>query len=229
MAPRKRTSVEDAMEKVLSVLKEDTPVTIGAIADALGLSWEVVNRAVNMMIRFQDLFEAYEIEVLGGEGRKIVILNLRVDLTRLPDDIREWFIEERFFKTEEKKRYSTEEAAKILLSGAKGKDRTTLEESLHRLTQALLLEDELSVLELSKRTNVNRRTIERALDTIHNMQDDLANFRVTMIETTVVKRMSVCLYDLDQTRMVLLLKQRYLPHLLSDKDRETKDALMRRP
>jgi predicted transcriptional regulator len=227
MATRKRTPVEDAMATILSFLKEDTPATVGAIADALGLSWEVVNRAVNLMVSLQDFFEAYEVEVLGGKGKKIVILNLRVDLTKLPDEVREWFIEERFFKTEGKKRYSTKEASDIILSQVVDRERTPLEESIDRLTRALILEDELSVLEISKRTKLNRRTIERGLNTILNVQDSLANYRLVVVDTTVVRRKRLDLYGLDKTRMILRLKQLYLPNLLSEKEQNLKHSLVR--
>ena len=80
------------------------------------------------------------------------------------------------------------------------------------------------MLELSKRTDLNRRTIERVLDFILRFQSDLAESAFAMINGNVVRRKGPDLYELDKTRMVYLLKKRYLPRLaekLSDEQERT--------
>jgi predicted transcriptional regulator len=216
MPTRKRTSVEDALEAVLNTMQVDVPVTVGEIASETELSWAVVDRAIALAIQMQDYFRANKIEILGGKGKKIILTELRVDLTRLPEKVREWFIEEKFFKGEDKKRYETEEARKLLCTNIEQGGRTKLEDAISCVLDALELEDEISVLEISKRTNLNRRTIERVLDIFIRFQDLLAERSITKLEGNVIARIHPNLYSLDETRMLYLLKKLYLPHLVDE-------------
>ncbi|MGY5876019.1 MAG: hypothetical protein RTU30_09755 [Candidatus Thorarchaeota archaeon] len=224
MSKRKRTSVEDAVARVLSYVKKDAPVTVGHIAGETDLSWAVVNRAVELVMGLQDFLTAKQVEVLGGRGRKVILLGLRLDKTRLPAEVRDWFIDEYFFKGEEKRHLTTKKARETILSSSNQQGRTTFEVSIDRCITALELEDELSVLELSKRTDLNRRTIERVLDFILRFQSDLSKSVFMMIDGNVVRRKAPDLYGLDNTSMLYLLKKRYLPHLaesLSDEQERT--------
>ena len=219
---KKRTSVEDALEIVLKHLPRNTPSTISEIAKETNLSWNVVDRAATLAMKTQDFFYANKIEVLGGRGRKIVLVDLRVELKQLPSAIREWFIEEKFFKTRERTHYSTEEARQILGTSIENKNRTKLESAIGCVLEALELEDELSVLELSKRTAINRRTIKRVLDLFVRFQSYYADSYIKKIEGNLVLTKHPDLYSLDETRMRYLLKKLYLPHLQDDlpKDKE---------
>ena len=222
---RTRTSVEDALEMVLDNLPPNTPSTVSDIATKSNISWNVVERAANLAMEIQDYFHANRIEVLGGKGRKIVLVELRVDLTRLPDKVREWFIEEKFFKGKEKSQYSTEEANKILVTSIENERRTKLESAIQIVLDALELEDELSVLELSKRTALNRRTIERVLALFLKYQDRFANSYLKKVEGNLILRDYTDLYELDETRMTYLLKKLYLPHLKEEMSKEKERVL----
>jgi len=225
MGRRKRTSVEDALSNVLDNLQIDTPTTIGEIGSRTDLSWAVTNRAINLAIDIQDFFFANKISILGGKGRKIVLVELRVDLTKLPNKIREWFIQEKFFKGKEKNQYTTEEAIEILGTAIENENRTKLENAIRCILDALELEDELSVLELSKRTSLNRRTTERVLDLFLRFQDYFSNSYLKKVEGNLILREHPDLYSLDETRMTYLLKKLYLPHLKEEISKEKERAL----
>jgi len=222
---KKRTSVEDALEIVLKHLPKNTPSTISEIATETNLSWNVIDRAANLAMEIQDYFFANKVEVLGGKGRKIVLVELRVDLKRLPNEIREWFIEEKFFKMKERNRYSTEEAKQILGTSIENKNRTKLESAINCVLDALELEDELSVLELSKRTALNRRTIERVLDLFLRFQSYFADSYMKKVDGNLLLRNHPDLYSLDKTRMRYLLQKLYLPHLQEDLPRDKERIL----
>ncbi len=225
MTARKRTSVEDALGIILEYLHKDTLLTTSEIASATNLSWNVVDRAVRLVMDIQGYFHANKIEVLGGRGRKIVLVELKIDLTRLPNSVREWFIEEKFFKGEEKKHYTTDEAREILGAHIEDRNRTRLEDAIRCILEALELEDELSVLELSKRTALNRRTIERVLDIFQRFQNYFATSYLEKIEGSLVHRNHPDIYGLDETRMMYMLKKLYLPHLRENLTKDKERAL----
>jgi len=225
MTTKKRTSVEDALGIVLEYLPKGTLSTISEIANEASLSWNVVDRAANLAMDIQDFFHANKIEALGGKGRKIVLVELRLDLTKLPTSVREWFIDEKFFKGKEKKHYTTDQARQVLGTHIENRGRTRLESAIHCFLEALELEDELSVLELSKRTALNRRTIERVLDLFLRFQNYLANSYLERIEGSLILRDHPNLYALDETRMMYLLKKLYLPHLKEELSKDKERAL----
>ncbi len=225
MSKRKRTSVEDALDIAIQHLHEDTPVTIGELASEIGFSWVVIDRAIDLTIMIQDYFRAHRIEVFGGKGKKIIIVELRVNLVKLPNEVREWFIEEKFFKGEEKNHYTTEEAREILGTNSRSTNRTKLEDAISCVLEALELEDELSLLELSKRTGLNRRTTERVLDIFTRFQDKFAEAFISKHENSIILRKHPDLYALDETRMLYLLKKLYLPHLVEELPEKKERAL----
>lgn len=220
MKTRKRTPVEDAIEAILKTISKNTPSSVSEIATKTNLSWNVIDRAANLAMSIQEYFHANKIEVLGGKGRKIVLVELRVDLTRLPNKTREWFIKEKFFNTQEKKQYTTKEIQQILGTADESDGRTKFENATQCILDALELEDELSVLELSKRTNLNRRTTERVLNLFTRFQDSFANSYLKKVEGNLILRDHPDLYSLDETRMTYLLKKLYLPHLKEDISKE---------
>ncbi len=225
MSRRKRTSVEDALDIVIQHLHENTPVTIGELASETGLSWVVVDRAIGLTVTIRNYFRAHRIEVFGGKGKKIINVELRVNLVKLPNKVREWFIEEKFFKGEEKNHYTTEEAREILGTNSRSTNRTKLEDSINCVLEALKLEDELSLLELSKRTELNRRTIERVLDIFIRFQDRFAESFISKRGNNIILRRHPDLYNLDETRMLYLLKKLFLPHLVEELSESKERAL----
>jgi len=225
MSKRKRTSVEDALGIAIQHLHENTPVTIGELVSEIGSSWVVIDRAIDLTMMIQDYFRSHRIEVFGGKGKKIIIVELRVNLVKLPNKVREWFIEEKFFKGEEKNHYTTEEAREILGTNSRSTNRTKLEDAISCVLEALELEDELSLLELSKRTGLNRRTIERALDIFIRFQDRFADSFISKRENNIILRRHPDLYTLDETRMLYLLKKLFLSHLVEELSESKERAL----
>ncbi len=139
--------------------------------------------------------------------------------------VREWFIDEKFFKGKEKNQYTTEEARHVLGTSIESESRTKLENAIQSILDALELEDELSVLELSKRTALNRRTTERVLNLFLRFQDFFASSYLTRVEGSLILRDHPDLYSLDETRMTYLLKKLYLPHLKEKISKEKERAL----
>ncbi|MCK4245464.1 MAG: hypothetical protein KAX20_07560, partial [Candidatus Omnitrophica bacterium] len=129
------------------------------------------------------------------------------------------------FKGEEKNHYTTEEAREILGTNSRSTNRTKLEDAISRVLEALELEDELSPLELSKRTGLNRRTIERVLDVFTRFQDTFAESFISKRENSIILRKHPDLYALDETRMLYLLKKLYLPHLVEELSEKKERAL----
>ncbi len=216
MIEKKQRSIEKALEQVIGTVKIDHPITIGEIADHTKLSWAVVKRAVDLIMMIQDYTRAYRISVLKGRGRKIVVTELRVDLTKLPKTVREWFIEEYFFKSKDGDHYTIEVDNAVLETGDITKKRTRLEDAIIRILKTLEVEDDLSILGLSRRTRLNNRTVERSLNLLTRIQDKIADSFFRYIEGSVVRQKHPNLYALDETRMIWLLKKIYLPHLLRE-------------
>ncbi len=226
MSNKKRTSVEDALDSIFQNLDVNTPSTAGALSTDTNLSWVVIDRAIELAMKIQTYLRVNKIVVLGGRGRKIVLIEPRVDLMRIPQKTREWFIEEMFFKGEEKKHYSTEEARQILGTYSEHKMRTKLENAINCIIECLELEDELSVLEISKRTDLNRRTVERVLDIFTRFQDNFAKAEFTKIDGAIILRNHPDLYSFDETRMIYLLKKLFLPHLAEKLSEDKERSLL---
>ncbi len=209
MSKKKRTVFEDAFEMVLTNLNIDIPMSTAELAAHAGLSWSVVNKALQILMDVQDFFNANRIVVLQGSRSKIILLELRVDLIRLPTNVREWFIEEKFFKGAEKQHYDTEEVMALLGTDVRRGPRTRFEDALLLMLKALELEDEVSVRELSKRLGVTRRTVDRVIQFILRFQDEISEIHVRNLNGQIVVRKRPDIYSLDESRMILLLGKMY--------------------
>ncbi len=209
MKKKKRTSFEDAFDLVIKNLKINVPMTISEIASNSNLSWLVVDKVIRVVMNIQDFIYGHKIVVLIGKRSKIILLELRVDMTHLPSTVREWFIEEKFFKGPEKKHYNTEEIKSILNVENNTNKRIHFEDAINLMLEALKLEDELSVLELSRRTGLNRRTVDRTLNFALRFQDMIAKYFVRLHEGKIVLINRPDLYSLDESRMKLLLAKMY--------------------
>ena len=112
--------------------------------------------------------------------------------------------------------YKTNDVFDIVVPKEQRGRKATFEVALDRVIRALEMRDEISVRELSKRTDLNRRTIERVTSVIQQFQDELANYEVRVIESEVFMEKRPSLYDLDNARMIFLLKKRYLPKQVAE-------------
>ncbi len=202
----KRYSVERAVECLLS-LENGEPNSINKIAKKFNLSWKLVDRAVNTVISLQDFCDAYELMVIDSPRMKLVVLDLRVRITKLPQTVADWFLTSKFFTTD-KLDFDTKTVQELV--GIERKGRTSLGEALRRVTLALRYRDEISIRELSIRTGINRRTVERAIRLIMNVQETLAKHEFNLIGTELFKTERRDLYQLDASRMTYVLKRRYL-------------------
>ncbi len=224
MTVEDRVRFEEAVNRVLRVLKPDTPMTTNEISRIAEVNWKTADKAVHFVISIQDHLTANEVVVLGGRGRKIVLLQMRVELSRLPKDVADWFIETKFFRGK-KERPSTEEVYAIM--APLESKRVSIEEAVSRTLHALEMEDELSVLELSKRTGINRRTVARVLDLLLEVQNHVADFKVSRThDGTIIKRKLPDLHTLDNSRMVYVLKRRYLPDDVEELPENQERALL---
>lgn len=210
-----RTSLEVGIELVMQSLKVSVPKSVRRIARETSISWHLANRAISVIQRLQDFAEAYELLVIDGPGRKILVLDLRVRMTKLPREVAGWFLDSEFFQID-KLIYKTNDVLDIVAPKEQRGRKATFEVALDRVIRALEMRDEISVRELSKRTDLNRRTIERVTSVIQQFQDELANYEVRVIESEVFMEKRPNLYDLDNARMIFLLKKRYLPKQVAE-------------
>ena len=208
MASR-HTRLRDSIGMVIKALEPNLPMTTNQIAERTELNWATAKRVLGIIMEIQEFLAANEVIVIGGKPRKLVIVQIRVELSKLPSDVIDWFIGSSYF-TMPKENLTTEEVrAKVVPLESTGK--TSIEDAIMRVVSALKLEDELSVLELSKRSGLNRRTTERVLDLFIQYQDVIARYRVVEIDDMILRELRSTIYDLDSSRMKFLLKKRYLP------------------
>ncbi len=205
-----RNKMGEAFEKLLKAMDLNIPMSVNQIAEESGISWPTTKNALNVILDIQDFLSAYEFILIEGRPRKIVLAQIRVSMIKLPSEVRDWFIDSAYF-TNPRKQYTTEEAHKIIAPEGKN-GKTPFDVAIRRVVDALKLEDELSVLELSKRTVLNRRTVERVLALLIQFQDKISEFMIVELEESgYVKELRPSLYDLDSKRMIYLLKKRYIP------------------
>jgi hypothetical protein len=203
-----RVSFEDAVGRVLDAIKMNVPLTVNKISDESGVKWHTAKRVVDLMKEIQDFLAANEILVIESRPKKFVLTEARVEMTRLPGDVLDWFLESAYFTTP-KREYSTEKVRKTIVP-RKG-TRTPLHEAISRVVRALELEDQLSILELSRRCDLNRRTVERALSLLLLHQDTISKSQFVEEKDFIIREPLPSLYELDNARMIYLLKKRYVP------------------
>jgi len=207
MAKEDRVRFEDAALRVLEALVPDTPMTVNEIARRAEVNWKTADKVVHFLINTQDQLTANQVIVLGEQKRRIVLLQMRVELSKLPTDVVDWFIEERFFSRTEQTH--GREAQSTQAPTANG--RVPVDEAASRILEALEIEDEASLSSLSRRTRINRRTVARALDLLAGVQNSVADFTISRTEDgMIIRRALRSLYNLDGPRMRYVLKKRYL-------------------
>ena len=202
-----RTSVERAIERLFENHERGVPISLNQISKNLDISWRLAERATRIILDLQDFCDAYELQVIELPQRKILNLELRVRMNKLPRSVADWFIQSEFFKID-KHDFTREKVQKIVVKNKR--QRTSLEESLKRVTKALELCDEISISELSKRTKISRKTVERVLNLILNNQDRLSDFKLVAMRDEFVIEQRRDLYELDEARMRFVLEKRYL-------------------
>ncbi len=220
-----RITFEEAIDKVLSAMHPNVPMNVNQITEHSGISWATTKNALHVVLEIQDFLATHEVIIIEGRPRKIVLAQIRVSMSKLPSEVADWFIDSAYF-TAPRKQYTTEEARELVApEGKTGK--TPLENAIRRVVEALKLEDELSVLELSKRTSLNRRTVERVLALLIQFQEKISESMIVEIEESgYIRELRPCLYDLDHQRMKYLLKKRYVPGELKEiSDKQERELL----
>ncbi|TET09834.1 MAG: hypothetical protein E3J86_07120 [Candidatus Thorarchaeota archaeon] len=220
-----RITFEEALEKVLSKMGLNVPMNVNQITELTGIGWITTKNVLNIVMEIQDFLAAHEIIVIEGRPRKIVLAQIRVRMSVLPSEVADWFIDSEYFTTL-RKEYTTEEVRKQVAPEGKIR-KTPLETSIHRVVEALKLGDELSILELSKRTVLNRRTVERVLALLIRFQNKISETMLVEIEESgYIREHRPSLYELDNQRMIYLLKKRYIPELVKDiSDKSARELL----
>ncbi|MGQ4912159.1 MAG: hypothetical protein ACP6KW_08315 [Candidatus Thorarchaeota archaeon] len=213
------------MERVLSILKPNTTMNANRIARKSRLGWPTTKRVLDVILTIQDFLAANRIVVVKGSPRNTILLQIRVRVSQLPAEVADWFIRSAYFR-EKGAKYTTEEVLSHVAPEGKVK-KTPLGVSIRRVVEALRLEDEISVLELSKRTALNRRTAERVLALLTRFQDDIAESMLTETgDGGYLMEPRPDLYRLDSNRMIYLLKRMYLPEEVQDiSDRKGRELL----
>jgi len=207
MAKEDRMRFEDAVLRVLDALGSGAPMTVNEIARRAEANWKTADKVVRFLIGIQDQLTANEVVVLGGANRRIVLLQMRVELSKLPKDVVDWFIGTRFFSQNEG---ASDEETKLTPASDKGQ-RVSVEDAVVKILEVLEKKDELSLSSLSRRIGINRRTVARALDLVDRIQSRVVDFTVSKTEDgLIVRRALRSLYDFDDSRMRYVLRKRYL-------------------
>jgi hypothetical protein len=202
-----RTSVEKAIEQLFENQERGVPISLNQISKDLNISWRLAERATRIILDLQDFCDAYELQIIELPQRKILNLELRVRMNKLPRLVADWFIQSEFFKID-KHDFTREKVRKLVVK--KEHQRTSLEDSLKRVTKALELCDEITISELSKRTAISRKAVERVLDLILNNQDRLSNLKLIAMSDEFVIEQRRDLYELGEAQMRFVLEKRYL-------------------
>ncbi|MDF1537546.1 MAG: hypothetical protein P1Q69_01405 [Candidatus Thorarchaeota archaeon] len=220
MVNGKRTTFEQAIERVLMILKEKSPITVAALSEVSGVDWRTVERVIEFLLKTQEKFAAHEIEVMKGKSGKIVWTMDRVDKMKLSKEMRSWYIEKRFFENMDD-RPSPEEIQALFTS----EDRTSVEEVVSRLFKALEIEDDLTVAEIARRVSVNRKTVDRALNLMIEFQEQIAEGTITK-KGVLLWRKRPILHELDDTTIKYLLQKWYFPEEVKELTEEQEMALL---
>ncbi len=206
---RSRITFEEAMEKILSVLVLNTPMTVNQVAEHSGTRWTTTENVLNVIMDIQDFLIAYEVVVIEGRPRKSILAQCRVSMNKLPSEIVDWFSDSAFYTTP-RKNYTTEEARKIIVAEEKIK-KTPFHLAIRRVVMAIGLEDELSVYELSRRTSLNRRTVGRVLALLLKFQDRILEATIVKPDgSEYIRELRSSIYDMESERLKDILKKRYL-------------------
>jgi hypothetical protein len=202
-----RTRLENAVPRVVDTLGLDVPMTVNEIARRAGINWKTADKIVQFLTDIQDQLTAHEVVVLGGKNRRIVLLQMRVELSKLPKDVADWFIEARFFsKDEQSSSKKTRPTERVMKS-----QRVPIEAAAIRILETLEEKDEVYLSSLSRRAGIDRRTVTRALGLLVSVQGQVADFSVSRTEDGVIIRRALrSLYELDSSRIRYVLRKRYL-------------------
>ena len=221
-----RMKFEDATGMILKAMESNVPLTVNKIADESGVKWTTTRRILDTVMKIQDFLAAYEVHVIDAPRRKLALLRIRVEMTKLPSEVTDWFLESPYFTTP-RAEYSTKAAREIIVKTKK--DRTPFHEAVVRVASALELEDQLSILELSKRCGLNRRTVERVLSLLLLHQDTISKSQFVKERDFIIRQPLPSLYELDNTRMMYLLKRRYIPDEAAKIPKEKERELLSLP
>ncbi len=218
---KKRTQFAHALEKTLEVIRDESPISVTRIANITDTDWRAINRALDFLLEVQDEFAAREVKVIEGRWGKVIWIRDRVDKMKLPEDIREWYIEKRFFGERE-----IPEGKKDAIGAvSESAERTSMEEVIRRVFKALQVEDDLTLTEIASRTGTNRKTVSKALEIILGIQDNVAEGLITK-KRMAVWRKRPALHELDKTTIKLLLQKRYFPDETREISEEQERALL---
>jgi predicted regulator of amino acid metabolism with ACT domain len=220
MSPPLRTTFEETIRQTLDIVRKESPLSINAIAELGDIDSRSVSRAINFILEIQDEFAKTDVKILEGKWGKVVWTVDRIDKSKLPETIRTWYIQKRFFENIQDSTPSKEQIKNMF----EEKKRTSIEEVVRRVFKVLEIEDDITIAELSRRTRVNRKTVVRALKLISMFQDDIAIGHLSKKELVVWRRRTP-INELDETTIMYQLKIWHFPdemksELSEDRKRE---------
>ena len=219
MSPVLRTTFEETIRQTLEIVKRESPISISGIAELSGVDPRAISRVIYFIIDIQDEFAKTVVKMLEGNWGKVVWTVDRIDKSQLPETIRNWYIKKRFFENLQEPAPSFEEIRKMF----EEKKRTSIEQVVCRVFKVLEIEDDITIAELARRTRVNRKTINRALNLISTFQNELAEGYLFK-KNLVIWRKRTPLHELDDTTMMYQPKIWHFPDevekLSADQKRE---------
>jgi hypothetical protein len=150
---------------------------------------------------------------------KVIWRKDRIDKMKMPRDVRQWYIQKRFFDEKCQLDMAIDQMKETFVD----EDRTSIEEAVRRILIALEIEDDITIAELARRAKINRKTVKRALNLILEFQDEIAQGFISKKEL-VIWRERPQLHELDEETLRFVLQMWYCPeeleHLPDDKDME---------
>ncbi len=141
-----RTSLDDAIMKVLQALCDRKGLNISQVAKEANLHWKTANKALTLLIQISTRLEGKGIDSYDGGSSKMFVLSDRVGLEKYPPEMRDMFIRSEFPETTKEQRVLVD----LLLKGATS---TRMAIRLDNLDELL---DKLAKMKRIKRTKDKR-------------------------------------------------------------------------
>lgn len=109
-----RTSLDQAILKILEVLEKHKGMNVSQIAKATQLNWKTADKVLTLLIELTKKLQGKEIELYQGGQSRMYVLTDRFALDRLPAPLRDAFVRSQYPEPTVEQKMLTE----LLLAGA---------------------------------------------------------------------------------------------------------------
>lgn len=109
-----RTSLDQAILKILEVLEEHKGMNVSQVAKATQLNWKTADKALNLLIQLSEKLHGKEIELYKGGQSRMYVLTDRFALDRLPAPLRDAYVRSQYPEPTDEQKMLVE----LLLTGA---------------------------------------------------------------------------------------------------------------